>query len=686
MKVFRILFLFVLLLSSGLLSGQDKNIVDLFRSDSKAADRLFMKKEYSRAREYYSRLVKKSPSNSFYTLRLAECYRLLNNTEEAEKWYRQVVESGGVLEKEHELHYAEVLMSNDKPGEARLWFEKYNRHNGQDKRGERMVQQVNSIEQLFKDSLAYTVNPVDFNSPFADFGPVFYKKGIVFLSARRNPIMVRSVNSADNTYFLDLYYTEKISDSSFAKPVRFHQDLSFSLHEGPITFFDGGKKAVLGKNLRGSGPDGVKKLGLYYGEYVEKGNKWVNLKELPFCNKSYNVTHPYFESRTNTLYFASDMPGGFGGMDIYKVKYSDGEWLKPVNLGNVINTEKNETFPFVTRDSVLYFSSDGHAGLGGIDIIKCDLRDKPLTLVNPGYPLNSPKDDVSFALNGKGSEGFFASNRKSGGLDDDIYRVIINRTKVEGSVVDKLKFIEIKDARVTLINADNGDREDFVKTDQNGSFVFYIVPGRKYKAEVYADGFKPEVLDVFNNDLKQKTIKVRAEMDKFSKTYVKGRVVYHDDAVGRSRIQIFDPLSDSVEVLYTNNQGEFQCQINTDTLNILIADNQGKLGIFVAHPVKRKRKASSIHFIEIPLGTLDSIRVQGVFKEKTTGLPDPGAQLILRNELTNRESVLPFNEKGEFSVKLWDTCKYSIFLRREDGKVLIHTFEPWKSRTLELIR
>jgi tetratricopeptide (TPR) repeat protein len=685
MIVLRIIPVLVCILLSSGSYAQDKSIIDLFKSNTRKANVQFEKKQYGSAKKYYLKLFRKDSLNPSIKLRLAECNRLLNNTVEAEKWYGQVIDNPSIIQPIHIYHYAEVLMSNGKPEAAKLWFEKYNKLNKEDKRSKRMAVQAGAIKKLFRDSLAYSVRPVNFNTSEADFSTVYYKKGIIFLSSRKYPSMVRNVSASDNTFFLNLYYTEPSVDSSFIKPVRFHKDLNSSLHDGPLTFFDNGKKLIFSKNQKAVEKNGSKKLGLYYAELGRKGKKWKKIQELPFTNKEYNMSHPYYHNLTNTLYFVSDMPGGYGGTDIYRAINIENTWSKPVNMGPVINTEKSEIFPFVGEDTVLYFSSNGHKGLGGLDILSVDLKKKPLEITNPGYPVNSSKDDFAFVTNEAGNEGFFSSNRKNGGLDDDIYAVEINNIKVELIVTDKLKSSGIKNARIGLVNQETNENIKVTATSQKGIYLFNAVPGRKYKLDIQSDGYRPESFEVYSTNPDQNFMRMKCLMDKYNKIFVRGKVVLNGEGAGICRIKIFDPTADTVDVVYSNAKGEFQCEVNTDTVNILVADGQKMMGILLAKPEKKKRKSSSIQYIELALGTLDSVMVNGIFKSSSLMLPGTDLQLILKNELTNREQVLKLNEKGEFSIKLWDTSNYSIFVLKNNKKTFLKTFQPIKMKYLELV-
>lgn len=684
MKVYKVLLLLVLMFSFNELYSQDQSVLDLFRSDRKKAEVFFKKKEYNRAVYYYKRVVAKDSSEISNKLRLAECYKFLNNTAESERWYGEVINSSDHIDATHLLHYAEMLLSNGKNAASKFWFEKYYQQIQADKRKNKYLYQTASIEQWVKDSLAFSVKPVNFNSPEADFCPVYFDKGIIFLSGRKSQGLVKNVSAHDNTYFLELYYTEPSRDN-YSDPVKFHDDLNTPLHEGSLTIFDKGKKVIFSRNIRAEGKDGHKKLGIFAAELSKNKKKWRNIHELPFNNKEFSVSHPYFNVQTNTLYFISDMPGGLGGTDIYKAFYEGGKWSSEVNLGSQVNTERNEMFPFVSKDSILYFSSNGHGGLGGIDIFMTDLRNDSLEIENLGYPVNSSRDDFSFVHNESSTEGYFASNRKNGGQDDDIYEVKINRVKVEGIVLDKLKLSGIKGAKIRITNSLN-KKEQIIYSNQKGIYAFYIIPGRKYSLEIQASGYKPETEEISTNNSDQQVMRVKEIMDKYNKAFVNGKVVWNGEKVGFAKIHVFDPTADTVEVLSTDATGNFQCQINTDTTNIILAEAKGKLGILQVVPHKRKRKSSAVQFIEVSMGTVDSIEVKGIYKKKLPAVSDSSATiLVIRNDWTNKEEVLTTNENGNFSIRLWDICRYTIFAVKDEERISIYSFEPIKDKNIELI-
>ncbi|MBK6977559.1 MAG: PD40 domain-containing protein [Cytophagaceae bacterium] len=212
---------------------------------------------------------------------------------------------------------------------------------------------------------------------------------------------------------------------------KFSRTLNSKYHEGPCTFFDNAQKIIFTRNgnsggggIFGQKKEGISRLKLYSAE--KKSNDWGNIKELAFNSDDYSCGHPSVDKTDKILYFVSDMPGGYGGTDLYMSKFINGTWSKPENLGGKVNTVGNEMFPFIAPDGQLYFSSDGHPGLGDLDIFvaKTDPSNGKVLgkARNVGAPLNSQNDDFGIITDSNRNFGYFSSNRKRGGSDDDIYK------------------------------------------------------------------------------------------------------------------------------------------------------------------------------------------------------------------------------------------------------------------------
>lgn len=267
------------------------------------------------------------------------------------------------------------------------------------------------------------LNITSINTPNLEFSPAYYLNGIVYASSRLT--QGERDQNIDETFF-ELFYAELDGNGIPVRPKEFSIEVNSPLHEGPVTFNRQGNlmyftRNNLKKGVRKADDGGVTRLKIYQ---AQKGAvDWKNVVECSFNSDDYSTAHPSLSADGTELYFASDMEGGQGGMDLYKVVRMGDDWSAPINMGPSINTEKNEVFPFIHSSGHLFFSSNGHKGAGGLDLYMTKLkRGKKPRVVNLGMPFNSPEDDLGLILNPEGTSGFFSSSRSGGTGKDDIYR------------------------------------------------------------------------------------------------------------------------------------------------------------------------------------------------------------------------------------------------------------------------
>jgi|GEM_PF-4902871 hypothetical protein len=678
----KLIVVVVVLFKTSLSFSQDKNIVAHFKNDLKLAEELYAKQAYLKAGELFQRIAKKDTANADIRFKIGECYWKLNNTTEAEYWYKEGFkrDNATVNLAEYKLHLAEALVINGKKEEAKIWYDLYSKESLSKRAiAESKKRGLDAYDTFFRDSLFYSVKELPINSPAAEYCPTFYQKGLVFVSNRKTVELVKNVDATDQGNFLDLYYVEFEGDSGFGKLQKF-TDFNTGLNEGPITFFDNGKKAVFSRNEKGGGKD-TRRLQLFYSEKDQNG-KWAKPQPLPFNSSNYSVSHPFYDKNTNCLYFVSDMPGGYGGTDIYRSIYLNGAWMMPENLGASINTSGNEMFPFVSKDSCLYFSSNGLPGMGGLDLFFVDLKNNGSKPLNLGAPLNSSKDDFSLILNDNTSTGFFSSNRKKSG-GDDIYRIIIHKIKYEGVLLDKLKAMPLKGVNVRISDTETGKIEWIVKSSNKGTFSCYLMPGRHYLVEAVKEDYKVSKTEVFVNSRYETVVRSKIIMEKVKKSFVKGRVIKDTSLVKNCMVKVFDFSNDSVEVMKTNSAGEFSCEINKDTTNIFYAEYKGARAIYKLEPVQRKRKGSVLTYITLELAPLKLKACEGILLD-TLEQPCPNDTLVLSNELTGEEEFVVADKNGKFKFKAWESGRYSLFLKSEDKYVWMETFVPEKLNRFQL--
>lgn len=278
-----------------------------------------------------------------------------------------------------------------------------------EKEGERLIEVSNSVL---------------INSPNLEFSPVYYQNGLVYVTSRYKS---GAIDKKINETFFELFYSELDAAGNPTKPQVFSVNINSQAHEGPVSFSRDGEHMYFTRNNMQKGmtkadSKGVTRLKIY--EAKRGVFDWENVVEMPFNSDEYSVMHPTLAADGKTLYFSSDMPGGYGGFDLYMVSRNRARWTSPVNLGKHINTDKNDVFPFIHDSGTLFFSSNGHDGQGGLDIFSVDLSNENSKgiVINLGAPFNSSDDDLSLILNEEGTQGYFTSGRKGGVGKDDIYK------------------------------------------------------------------------------------------------------------------------------------------------------------------------------------------------------------------------------------------------------------------------
>jgi outer membrane protein OmpA-like peptidoglycan-associated protein/tetratricopeptide (TPR) repeat protein len=385
-------------------------------------------------------------------IKLAESYRRMNNWKEAEYWYGQIVHLPDA-KPVFSLYYGKALQANGKCDLAKEWFEEYARQEPDDLRGKLLSQACtkDEIERMInKCNSCYEIQPVPINTKYDDFGPQYVDNGLVFASERTEGGPIERTYEWTGFPFLELYFTavDTLDQANFEytyqkKPKEYRGKVNTKYHDGPVSFNKDQSKIFLTRNnyferRRGRDDEGITRLKIFVGD--RKGRKWENLQGLPFNSDEYSVAHPSLAPDGQTLFFSSDMPGGFGGMDLYYSTFEDGQWGPPINLGPRINTEGHEVFPaYHHASNKLYFASDGQVGLGGLDIYYVIDQDGVWTPPsNVGAPINSQHDDHSIILNDEETFGYFTSNRPGGQGRDDIYSFRKKVVKVELLVFDQI--------------------------------------------------------------------------------------------------------------------------------------------------------------------------------------------------------------------------------------------------------
>ena len=465
---------------------------------TKLADKSFDEFAYIDAIGLYEYAYQRDTTDNYVVRRLADANRNVGNTEEVERWLKKLMDRRAETP-EDIFNYSQSLKSNGKYLLAEQWLKEYSELRPEDGRVNIQVSLLEYIQFLMRDSTNFEMSNVSLNTIGSEMGPAFYKDQFVFSSTS---IGTKSTVSYkwNELPFLNMY-SAKINETTgdLSSPVPFAPKLKTSYHDGPVSF-DQAKDIIYftrnsfvkGKTSKSS--EGTVNLKIFQGK-LEDGD-WKMTGSFRYNSDEYSVGHPSVSKDGSILYFASDMPGGYGKSDIYFSVFSNGQWSKPFNVGPKINTEGNEFFPFISGDGVLYFSSDGHGGLGALDIyFSVPEQGVFNSIENMGYPVNSSKDDFGFALDSTGMKGYVSSNRLGGKGNDDLYFLKILRVPViiRGVIRDRDTKDILPDATVNVID-ENGNTIQTTITRTDGQFEFEVNKGQQYilnvTKEFYFEGEK----------------------------------------------------------------------------------------------------------------------------------------------------------------------------------------------------
>jgi len=445
----------------------------------KRAERQFENFSFVKAIDIYGKLIDKGINDQYAQRKLADAYIMLREPEKALPIYAQVVQQENVPS-EYYLYYAQALRANGDYDTSKIWMKKYKEAGGkEDSRTKLFFKNDDIASGIFNTYEKNTLHDVNFNTKYNDFGAVEYENSIVFTSSRNEGVSVKRVYGWDEQPMLDMYVVPvKNNEGGLVESIK--GSVNTIQHDGPATFNTEGSVMYFSRNnyyenKKINDEDGIMHVGIYKAELVE--NKWDNIQPINLNNPNYIVYHPTLSKDGKLLYFASDMPGGFGGVDIYSSEINmDGTFKTPVNLGNVINTEGNEGFPYIDANDNLYFSSDGHVGLGLMDVFVSvkNEENKIVNVINLGEPINSKKDDFAYYLDAEGFKGYISSNRKGGVGGDDIYAFTrIPPLTLKGQVFDVINDEPVAGAKVVLAR-ENGEELAYFITGEDGAYTHLI--------------------------------------------------------------------------------------------------------------------------------------------------------------------------------------------------------------------
>ncbi|MFI0426713.1 MAG: carboxypeptidase regulatory-like domain-containing protein [Flavobacterium sp.] len=462
-----------------------------------SADRKYDQYAYIDAIEIYKKVAEKGHKSADLFKKLGNSYYFNSELKEANKWYSELFALGEEIESEYYFRYAHTLKAIGDYKKADEYLDKFAKKASTENRAQIIEKNKDYLTEIKMNSGRYKIETAGINSEFSDYGSSFYKDEFVFATARDSGGSAVVSHKWTNKKFLNLYSAKVNAEGMLTDPKPFEKMINSKYNESTATFTKDGKTMYFTRNNYADGKikansNKVTLLKLYKATF--EGGKWGKVTELPFNSNDYSCAHPALSVDDKTLYFASDMPGSIGQSDIFKVAISDdGTFGTPENMGKEINTESRESFPFVSDKNELFFASDGHLGLGGLDIfsVKFNSDGTNTGVFNLGAPINSSFDDFAYIIDSESKNGFFSSNRDGGLGSDDIYKfkeiipLKYNMVEtIEGTIVEEDTKEIVSDAKITLLDEQMNPIET-VYTDAKGNYkINNLKTDKNYRVRV----------------------------------------------------------------------------------------------------------------------------------------------------------------------------------------------------------
>jgi outer membrane protein OmpA-like peptidoglycan-associated protein len=539
--------------------------------ETESADKLFSRFEYVDAAKEYLKVAKKSKDPYVYR-QLAESYYNVYNTKEAATWYAKAIDAKQ-QDAETYYKYAQMLKANGQYEEYNRQMKKFAQMAPKDQRAVAFNQDPDYLPKLKSQTRLFDEKILDINDKeYGSFGAVLTNDNTFYFTSNRNTS--RKKYGRDEQPYLDIYSAAYNADGTMAEPAPV-SSINTQHHDGPIAITaDGNTMYFASESFREGEAEKGKGQNLsliYLYKTTKKDGKWGTAVALPFNNKAWNTNHPSISKDGKWLYFSSNRKGAMGGADIWKAEVKAGNtYGEPVNLGKKVNTEGNEGFPFITDDNRLFFSSDGHKGLGALDIFYVDLE-REGNAVNVGQPINSAQDDFSFSFNVQKNVGFFSSNKagKKGeemGIDNMYKAIPVCGVDAYVFVKDIKSGQPLKGAQVAILD----DKQNVIETkttDAKGALTYNVDCNRGYSLLASADGYEKSSFPLTAKN--GGSVDVAAGLKPIDNIIVDGKIVlkdiYFDFDKSNITQQAAYELDKLVQVMKTYPNAVIAVKAHTDT-------------------------------------------------------------------------------------------------------------------------
>ncbi|WP_394759038.1 OmpA family protein [Flavobacterium sp.] len=478
--------------------------------DLQRAKRYFDRTYYAEAIPMYEAIVADNTSVDVVK-NLADCYYYTNDLKNAQKYYRFLIKTYYKdLQEEYYFRYSQTLKASDKYDEANAILKEYYLKSANSDGLVNLEKGIKELENISAIGKRFEIKNLAINTASSEFGAIEEREKLVYAAVKNKPGLFDKVYKWNNEAYLNLVSIPLKNITSKDSIVNyFAEELNTSMHESNVIFSKDGKTIYFTRNNSKNGnkkknKEKISNLQIFKAELVE--GKWGKVTSLPFNSDNYSVEHPALSDDEKTLYFASDMPGTKGSLDIYSVSVNGESYGTPKNLGNLINTDKKEQFPFVSSDNKLYYSSNGLPGYGSLDVFVSEIKNGEYTRpLNVGLPVNSNVDDFAFNIDSDTKKGYFASNRSGGVGSDDVYSLLETKDLIiedckqflAGTITDVDTKLPLENAIVLLQDVNKKEIERFTTT-ADGKFSFTVACEKEYvvsaSKENYTEASKAFVL------------------------------------------------------------------------------------------------------------------------------------------------------------------------------------------------
>jgi outer membrane protein OmpA-like peptidoglycan-associated protein/tetratricopeptide (TPR) repeat protein len=609
-SIISIIFLIIGSTSESFADGKIDSLINEY--NHKRANKAYEDMAYIKAIDIYNQLVKKNYINPDIYRNLSNSYYKTSQYDKAEEHYKNLL-TNYEYQPEDVYTYAQILKNNGKYKESDRWLNTYAGLNTDDSRSKRQANTGSKISEI-KAVYRFDIETVSFNSKFADFGPALRNDKLYFASERREDAVVNFEYAWKEAPYLDIY--EVNLDGVVTSPKFLKGKVNSKYHDGPASFSKDGSEMFFTRNnsvfrfISKKGDDNVNNLKIYYAQYIN--GDLTNPIELSFNSENYSCGHPSLSDDGKTLYFTSDMPGGYGGSDIYLTERTGSGWSKPENLGSEINTEGDEMFPFIHKSGILFFASNGHLGLGGLDLYKAEMDYGKYKIDNMGFPLNSEHDDFALIINEEQKEGYFSSNREGGKGDDDIYKfyALDVNLSLRGKVFDIETKEQIEKPSIVLVDSKGESMRLFSSSDEF-DFKIEVEPNESYTLHIDKEGYtsqkvtlKPSEMDKIGN-----IVEHNIYMTQVPVWGVFGKIYYKESLkeIPEVNVHVTNVNTGKVENYMSDDEGLFRIQLDQNTDYKFFFEKKGIFSIRADYTT-RGREAGWVNadeFIELAFEKLE---------------------------------------------------------------------------------